>query len=98
MIDEDDGLASGGGDGPTAAKEVNLEIGVDTATAVQSQMEVQQAGVGTGLEDRTVFLLGFGARFIGGQAGGAAHGAILAGQFGGQQFLSAGVIGDFFIG
>lgn len=38
--------AGGGADGPALAEEVDLVIGVDAATQVQGQMQVQQTGGG----------------------------------------------------
>ena len=71
---------------------------IDPALPVECQMEVEQVGVGTDLEHGALFLLGFGAGVVGREAGGAADGAVLPGQFGGQQFLSVGVTGDFLEG
>src|ERR1043165_4782778 len=47
MIDEGHGVAQGGTDLPTAAEEVDLVVGVETAAQVQSQMEVPP-GLGRG--------------------------------------------------
>jgi hypothetical protein len=98
MVNEGYGLTCGGCNGPTATEEINLVVCVDAAAAVQRQMEIKQAGGGTGLQDRALFGQGFGAGVVGGQAGGAADGAVLAGQFGGEQLLSLAVIGDFIEG
>ena len=95
MINEGDGLACGGGDGPTPTEEINLVVVVYPATAMQRQMEIEQGGGGTDLEDGALFALGFGTGVVGRQAGGAADGAVLPSQFGGQQGLRVGVIGDF---
>lgn len=88
-------MAGGGGNGPAAAQEIDLVVGVDAALAVECQMEIKQAGIRTGLEDRALLAQGFGAGVVGGQAGGAADRAVLAGQFRRQQFLGVGVIRDF---
>src|SRR5580658_4235971 len=61
MINEGDGLASRGCDGPAATEEINLVVVVYPATAVEGQMEIEQAGVGPGLQDGALFALGFGA-------------------------------------
>ena len=73
-------------------------IGVDAASEVQRQMEIQRRGIRTSTQDGALFFLGFGASVVWGQAGGAADGAILTGQLAGQQFLSGGVIGDLLEG
>jgi len=98
MIDEGDGLAGGGCDGPTATEEINLVVVVYAATAVERQMEIEQAGVWTDLQDGALFALGFGGGVVGRQAGGAADSAVLAGQFGGQQILSVDITGNFLEG
>ena len=98
MVNEGDSLAVGGSDRPASTEEVDLLIGIDPATAMQGQMEIEQAGVRTGLQDGALFELGFGASVIRGETSGAAKGAVLAGQFGGEQFLSVRVISDFFEG
>lgn len=46
-VDEGDDLALSGTDGPTAAEEVDLVIGISAAAEVKGQMEVEQAGVGS---------------------------------------------------
>src|ERR1043166_422617 len=79
MIDEGHGVAQGGTDLPTAAEEVDLGVGVEAAAQVQSQMEVHQGWVGAGLEHAALFLVGFGAGLVWGEAGGAADGAVLGG-------------------
>ena len=47
---------------------------------------------------RCAFVQCLGASLVRGQAGGAADGSILAGQFACEQLLSRGIIGDFLIG
>jgi len=95
MVDEGDGMASSSADGPTAAQEINLVVGVDASGQVECQMEIQQARIGTRTQDGAFFFLSFGAGVIRGQTGGAADGAVLAGQLVGQQFLCGSVGGDF---
>ena len=97
MMDECDGMAASGGDGPTAAEKIDLVVGVDAAAEVDGQVEIQQAGVWTGTEDGALLFLGLGAGIIGGEPGRAADGAILACQFAGQEFLSGGVSRDFLV-
>ena len=91
-------MSSGGTDRITATEEINLVVGVNPSLQVQRQMEIQQAGIGTGMEHGALFLLGYGAGVVRGQVGGAADGAILAGQLVGQQFLCGGISGDFLVG
>jgi hypothetical protein len=83
MVDEGDGVAGGGTDGPTATEEINLVVGIDASLQMQGQMEIQQAGVGTRMEYRALFFLSFGAGIVRGQVGRATEGAILACQFAG---------------
>ena len=91
-------MPGSGPDRPTPAQEVNLMVGVDAACEVQCQMEIQQARIGTRTQDGALLFLGLGAGVVRGETGGAADGAILAGQLAGQQLLSGGVSGDFLIG
>ncbi len=98
MVDESHGMARGGTDRPTTAEEINLVVGVDASGEVQRQMEVQQAGVRTRAQYDALFFLSLGTGVVRGEAGGAADGAILAGQFVGQQLLCGSVSGDFLIG
>ena len=42
MVNEGDGVASRGTDGPGPTEEIHLLVGVDAASEVQRQMEVQQ--------------------------------------------------------
>lgn len=73
-------------------------VGVDASSEVAGQMEIQQAGVGARPQDGAQFCLRLGAGGVRGEAGGAADGAILAGQLAGEQFLGGGVSGDFLVG
>ena len=98
MVDESHGMARGGTDRPTTTEEINLVVGVDASAEVQGQMEVQQAGVRTRAQYDALFFLSLGTGVVRGEAGGAADGAILAGQFVGQQLLCGSVSGNFLIG
>jgi len=98
MMNEGHSMPSGGTDGPTPTEEINLVVRVDASSQVEGEMEVQQAGIRTGTQDGALFLLRLGAGVVRGKAGGAADGAILAGQFAIQQFLCGDVSGDFFVG
>ena len=98
MVNQCHGMPGGGTDRPTATEEINLVVGVDTTAQVERQMEIQQAGVGTRTQDGALFCLSLGASVVRGETGGTADGAILAGQFAGEQFLGGGVSGDFLVG
>lgn len=98
MMNDRDGLAGGGTDGPTAAQKVDLVIGVDAAAHLERQMQIQQAGVGTGAAHRAAFGLRLGAGGVGGEAGGAADGPVLPGQFTVEEFLGGRVRGDLLVG
>lgn len=98
MMNDGDGMASGSADGPASTQEINLLIGVDAASEVQGEMEIQQAGIRTRTQDGAFFFLRLGARVVRGQAGGAADGSILPGHLAGQQFLGGSVISDFLVG
>jgi len=65
-------MLGGGTDGPASAQEVHLVVGVDPPAQVHGQMEIQEAGVGTGPQHVALFGLGQGTGFVRGQAGGAA--------------------------
>jgi hypothetical protein len=41
MVNEGDGLAVGGSDGAATTEEIDLLIGIDPATAMQGQMEIE---------------------------------------------------------
>ena len=45
MMNEGDGGSLGWGNGPTAAQEVDLVVGLDPAAQVERQMQVQQGGM-----------------------------------------------------
>ena len=64
MVNESDGVASRGTDGPAPTEEIHLMIGVDAATEVQRQMEIQQRGIRAGTHHGALFFLGFGASVV----------------------------------
>ena len=97
MVDEGDGCSLGWSNGPTAAQEVDLEVGIDPAAQVERQMQVQQGGGRTRPYGRALLRQGFGPSGIGTQAGGAADGGILVGDLAIQDDLRGGVIADVFI-
>ena len=98
MMNNGHGVLGGGADGPASPQEVDLVVGVDTTAQMNSQMEIQEAGVGAVLQHVALLGLGLGAGLIGGQAGGAADGPVLACQFAPEQFLGRGIVGDFLVG
>src|ERR1041384_3015988 len=63
----------------------------------RARWRFHQGWVGAGLEHAALFLVGFGAGLVWGEAGGAADGAVLAGQFGIEQGLREGVVGDLLV-
>ena len=97
-MDEGDGCALGCGDGPTAAEEVDLVVGVDPAAQMECQMQVQQGGWRTRTDGRASFHQRLIPSGIGAVAGGAADGGILVGHLAIQDDLSGGVIADAFVG
>ena len=97
MVDEGDGCSLGWSNGPTAAQEVDLEVGIDPAAQVERQMQVQQGGGRTRPYGRARLRPGFGPSGLGTPAGGAADGGILVGDLAIQDDLRGGVIADVFI-
>ncbi len=98
MMNNGHGVPGGRADGPASTQEVDLVVRVDPPTQIKRQMEIQEAGVGTGAQHVALLGLSLGAGLVRGQAGGAADGSILAGQFAGEEFLSPGIVGDFLVG
>ena len=98
MVDEGHGMPRGGSDRIAVTEEINLVVGVDASLDMQCQMEIQQAGIGARMQHMAMLLLSFSTGVVRGQVGGAADGAVLAGQLAGQQFLGGGVSGDFLVG
>lgn|ERR1017187_3408416 len=97
MVDDGDGFSLGWGDGPTAAQEVYLLVGINPSAGLDRQMKVQKGGWRTRAGDSAVFGQGFVPGFIGAEAGGAADGGVLAGDLAIQQFLSGRIIMDLFV-
>ncbi len=64
MMNGGHGLAKGGTDGPTAAQEIHLVVGVDAAAQMQRQIDVQQAEVRTGAPGGAALHLGLGAGLV----------------------------------
>ena len=79
MMNDGHGVSGRGTDRPASTQEIDLVVGVDAPAQVKGQMEIQEAGVGTGPERVALLGQGQGAGFVRGQAGGAADGPILAG-------------------
>ena len=97
VVNDGDGVSGGRANGPALAEEVNLVVSVDPKAQVNGQMEIKQGVIGTGAQRHPVLGSGLGAGLVRRQAGGAAEGAILAGQLAGEQFLSGGIVGDFLV-
>ena len=55
MVDDRDGAALCGADGPTAAQEVYLVVGVEPAREVESKVEVEKAGIWTSAHGVSAF-------------------------------------------
>ena len=87
MVNDGHCMASGGADWPASTEEIDLMIGVDPTCAVQSQMEIQEAGIRTRAHGGAFFFLSLGASVVRGQASSATDGSILTGQLAGKQFL-----------
>ena len=99
MVDDGDGLAGGGRDGPSVAKEVQRVIGVEAALDVEGQMQVQQRHGGHGPQLRTLFLEGQFPGGVWGAAGGAADVMLVVpGDLGLEQGVGVFVVGDFLVG
>ena len=64
MVNEGDGMPSGGTDRPATTEEVDLVVGVDTSAEVDGEMEIQEAGVGTRTQNGALFGLGLGAGVV----------------------------------
>ena len=64
MVNEGDGMPSGGTDRPAATEEVDLVVGVDASAEVEGEMEIQEAGVGTRTQNDALFGLGLGAGVV----------------------------------
>lgn len=97
MMDEGDRDAFGWGNGPTAAQEVDLRVGIDAAAQMERQMQVQEGG-GRARPDRCApFHQSQVPGGIGAVTGGAAESVILAGHLAVQHELSGRVIADLFI-
>jgi len=77
MVNKGHGMALRGADKPASAEEVDLMIGIAAAAEVKSQMEVKQAGVGTGSHGVALLSLGLSPCVIGREAGGTANGLVL---------------------
>ena len=98
MVNDGDGLAFSGPDGPAATEEVDLVIGVAAAVEVDRQMEVEEAGVGSGTQDIAFVDRGLGPGVVGRETCGSADGEILTLQFMIEEALSWAVLDDFLEG
>ena len=98
MMDERDGMAGGGCDGPTAAEEVDLVVGIASATEVEGQVQVEEAGGGSRAQRVALLGQGFGPSVVGGETRGAANRPVLAREFLVQKRLGWAVGGDALVG
>ena len=96
-MDPGDGGSLGWGNGPTAAQKVYLEVGVDAATQMEGQVQVQQGGGWARPYRRALFLQCLVPSPIGAEARGAADSGILMGDLAIQDDLGGGVIADVFV-
>jgi len=96
-MNEGDGGSLGWGNGPTAAQEVDLVVGIDPAAQVERQMQVQQSGWRARTNGRALFGQGLVPSGIGAKAGGAANSAVLVGDLAIQYGLGGWVISDVFV-
>ena len=80
MVNDGYGVASSGTDRPASTEEINLMVGVDAASDVQREMEVQESGIRTSTHNGALFFLGFDPSVVRGETGGAADGTILTSQ------------------
>jgi len=98
MMDQGDARAFGWGDVPATSQKVDLVVGVDPSFQMERQMEVQQGVRRTGPRDGALFCQRLLPGRIGAQAGGAAHGGVLAVHLAFEHDLGGGIGADFFIG
>ncbi len=85
------------GNGPTAAQEVDLVVGIDAAAQMERQMQVQEGGWRARTNGRAPFHQSLVPSRIGAVARGAADRVILVGHLAVQDDLSGGVIADVFV-
>ena len=78
MVDDGHGVARGRSDLPASAEEVDLVVSIATATKMQSQVEVEEAGVRSGTQGITGLVLSLIPGLVRGEARGPANGAVLA--------------------
>lgn len=55
VVDDDHGFSLGWADGPAAAQEVDLAVGIHPAAGLDCQVEVEEGGCRTGTGGRAVF-------------------------------------------
>ena len=76
MVDDGDGVALGGADGPTPSEEVDLVIGVEAAREMEGEVEIEEAGIGAGTHGVASIVDGLVPSVVGGKARGPANGAV----------------------
>jgi hypothetical protein len=96
-MNEGDGGFFGGGNGPASAEKVDLVVGVDPPSQVESQMEVQERYRRTGTGSRAFFGQGLCPSRIRAEEGSAADRGILSFTFLVEDDLRRGVIAYLFI-
>ena len=96
-MDEGDGGALGGGDGPALAQKVDLVVGVDPAFQMEGQVQVQQGGWRARAGGRPLLGEGLFPGGIGTQPRRAADRGILALQLAVEHDLGGRVAADLFI-
>lgn len=65
MVDEGNGVALSGSNGPTAAEEVDLMIGIESAREVEGEVQVEEAGIWAGPRGIASFREGLGPSVVG---------------------------------
>ena len=78
MVDDGHGVARGRSDLPASAEEVDLVVSIATATKMQSQVEVEEAGLRSRTQRITGLVLSLIPGLVRGEARGPANGAVLA--------------------
>ena len=96
-MDQAYGGPFGGANRPTAAQKVDLVVGVDSASQMEGQVQVQQGGWRASTDGRTLFGQGLVPSRIGTEAGGAANRRVLLGDLAVQDSLRGGVIADMLV-
>src|SRR2546428_7292890 len=97
MMDQGDRDPFCWGNGPTAAQEVDLVVGIDAAAQMERQMQVQEGGWRARTNGRAPFHQSLVPSRIGAVARGAADRVILVGHLAVQDDLSGGGMPDVIV-